>query len=285
MQCSHSCRQRLRDAFCRSDYTTERRWSYLLSPADGPFQIFGSRAGSEPAKALFQERQLLTLKWHGSKRHSVSDQHQQALVGPSGAGKSSILSLCERFHDPTSGEILFDVLDLRTHDVRDLRGKMSLLDQDSELLPGSISYNIGLGLSNRIANRDDIERAARECGVHDFIASLPNGCATDCVSSQLSGGQLQRIALARALIRDPDLLLLDEPTSALDAQSERRVYDALRAVAAQRTTIIVSHRLASIRHADQIIVLDQGSIVEQGTHDELMHNQALYASMAKTQGL
>lgn len=133
-----------------------------------------------------------------------------------------------------------------------------------------------------------IEDSAKAVGLHDFITSLAEGYNTDCGSSagsQLSGGQQQRLALARALIRDPQILLLDEPTSALDAHSERQVQDALTAASQGRTTILVAHRLASIQHVDRIIVFDRGTVVEQGTHRELLQQEGLYASMAQAQAL
>lgn len=211
-----------------------------------------------------------------------------ALVGPSGAGKSSIITLIERLFDPSSGHVLIDGLDLRGHDVRRLRSRMSLLSQDPHMFPGSIEHNIKLGVSERTITQQEIEAAADRCGIHGFITSLPDRYATDVGStgnSQLSGGQNQRIALARALIREPEILLLDEPTSSLDTISEKQVQEALSSAAKGRTTVIVAHRLASIQHVDKIIVLDGGKIVEQGSHSELVQTGGLYASMAKAQAL
>jgi ATP-binding cassette, subfamily B (MDR/TAP), member 1 len=219
---------------------------------------------------------------------AVRDGETVALVGPSGAGKSSIVALCERFYDTTEGSIAFRGEDMRNCDVRSIRAQMALVSQDADLFPGSIRYNIALGLSHRPASQEEIDAVAIKCGIHDFISSLPYGYATECGSvanSQLSGGQRQRIALARALIRNPEVLLLDEPTSALDAKSEEQVQAALAAASRGRTTIIVAHRLATIQHADKIIVLDGGRIVEQGTHSELVDQGGLYASMAKAQAI
>lgn len=219
---------------------------------------------------------------------SIQDGETIALVGPSGAGKSSIIALFERFFDPQHGAIRFDGEDLKAHDVQKLRRRMALLSQVPELFPGSIRYNIALGIPERTVDQQEIERVAALCGMHDFISSLPEGYATECGSvanSQLSGGQRQRIALARALLREPEVLLLDEPTSALDAQSERQVQAALQAAEKGRTTILVAHRLASVQHADKIIVLDGGHVVEQGTHAELVELGGLYASMARAQAI
>lgn len=220
---------------------------------------------------------------------SISSGETIALVGPSGAGKSSSISLLERFFDPSAGKILFQGTDLKTTDVCSLRSRMALVSQEPELFPGSIDHNIRLGAaSGQVLSNEQVEKAARKCGLHDFIVSLPEGYNTNCGSlsgTQLSGGQRQRLSLARALIRDPEVLLLDEPTSALDAHSERHVQHSLTEAAKGRTTIIVAHRLASIQHVDRIIVFDQGKVVEQGTHSELVRNGGLYASMARAQAL
>ncbi|KAH9826479.1 Multidrug ATP-binding cassette transporters (ABC) transporter [Teratosphaeria destructans] len=210
-----------------------------------------------------------------------------ALVGPSGAGKSSVISLIERFYDPLSGTVRLDGQDIRSMDVKRLRDRMGLVSQEPDLLPGSISYNVRLGARHdQEISEADIADVCKQCGLHDFITSLPDGYNTECGStgaSKLSGGQRQRLAIARALIRQPEMLLLDEVTSALDAHSERIVQDSLAAATQDRTTIMVAHRLASIQHADRIYVLDNGRVVESGTHAELMRNGLLYASLAKTQ--
>ena len=212
-----------------------------------------------------------------------------ALVGPSGAGKSSAVALIERFYEPSEGGVKLDGIDLRSLDVRDLRDRIGLVSQEPDLLPGTIAYNIRLGNRSQQSVSDaDIERACKQCGLHEFIMSLPEGYNTDCgshSSSKLSGGQRQRLAIARALIRDPEILLLDEPTSALDAHSEQHVQETLASATRNRTTVMVAHRLASIRHANRIYVLDQGMVVEEGTHAELVEKGGLYASMAKAQSL
>ena len=212
-----------------------------------------------------------------------------ALVGPSGAGKSSAVALVERFYDPTLGCVRLDGVDLRDTNAVKLRDKIGLVPQEPNLLQGSIAYNIKLGAaSTQSVTDDDVVAVCKQCGLHEFVASLPDGYNTDCGSngsSQLSGGQGQRIALARALIRDPEILLLDEPTSALDAHSENLVQEALQVAAEGRTTVIVAHRLASIQHADRIYVFDGGRIVEEGSHAELVNIGGLYASMAKAQSL
>nr|OQO08212.1 hypothetical protein B0A51_18221 [Rachicladosporium sp. CCFEE 5018] len=173
--------------------------------------------------------------------------------------------------------------------ARKLRSRMSLVPQEPDLFPGSISYNVELGAApGQTVTQSDVEAVCKQCGVHDFIVSLPDGYNTDCSSNnsvKLSGGQGQRIAIARAMIRKPEILLLDEPTSALDAYSERLVQDSLEAASKGRTTITVAHRLASVQAADCIFVFDEGRIVERGTHSELINMRGLYASMAKAQSV
>lgn len=212
-----------------------------------------------------------------------------ALVGPSGAGKSSILALLERFYDPVEGKILFEHIDMRKVDVRDLRKRLALVPQEPEIFPGTISYNIRLGAAlEQTVTQELVEAVAKKCGLHDFISSLPDGYNTECGSmsnSRFSGGQRQRLSLARALVRDPEVLILDEPTSALDATSEQQIQGALKEASKGRTTVTVAHRLASIRDVDRIIVFDNGRVVEQGTHSELIKVGGLYASMAKAQSL
>ncbi|KAK5125697.1 hypothetical protein LTR85_011971 [Meristemomyces frigidus] len=212
-----------------------------------------------------------------------------ALVGPSGAGKSSAVSLMERFYEPSTGCVRIGGVDLRELDVGSVRDRIGLVSQDADLLPGSIAHNVKLGArSGQSVSDTDVEIVCKRCGLHDFITSLPEGYGTACGSngsSKLSGGQQQRLALARALIRDPAILLLDEPTSALDAHSERAICEALEEASDGRTTVIVAHRLASIRHANNIYVFDNGRIVEEGTHAELVARGGLYASMAIAQSL
>ena len=220
---------------------------------------------------------------------TINNGETVAFVGPSGAGKSSVLALIERFYDPTGGTILFEGMDMRDVNTRDLRRRMALVPQDPELFPGSISYNITLGAgSDQIVTQDMVESVAKRCGLHEFISSLPDGYNTECgsiLASRFSGGQRQRLSLARALVRDPEVLILDEPTSALDAVSEQQIQATLNREAQGRTTVIVAHRLASIRHVDRIMVFDYGRLVEQGTHADLVELGGLYAGMARAQGL
>lgn len=206
-----------------------------------------------------------------------------ALVGPSGAGKSTLFQLLLRFHDPDVGRIRIDGVDLRTMRVADLRALYALVPQDPVIFGTSALENIRYGRPQ--ASREEVEAAARAAEAHEFIAALPEGYDTYLGERgvRLSGGQQQRLVIARALLRDSSILLLDEATSALDAHSERAVQQALERLMAGRTTLVIAHRLATVRKADRIVVIDQGRIVAQGRHEELLAQGGLYAELARLQ--
>jgi ATP-binding cassette subfamily B protein len=206
-----------------------------------------------------------------------------ALVGPSGAGKSTVLQLLLRFYDPDSGVIRFDGVDLRTVDPRALRQHMALVPQDPVIFGADAWENIRYGHTG--VSDDDVRRAAEAAHATEFLDQLPQGFETFLGERglRLSGGQRQRIAIARAILRDPVLLLLDEATSALDAESERLVQAALEQLMQNRTTLIIAHRLATVRKVDRIVVLDQGRIVASGHHDALIAEGGLYARLAALQ--
>ena len=204
-----------------------------------------------------------------------------ALVGESGSGKSTVISLIERFYDPDSGCVFLDGVDIRKFRLSWLRQQMGLVSQEPVLFNESIGANIAYG-NNGNATEEEIIAAAKASNAHNFISSLTEGYDTSVGERgvQLSGGQKQRIAIARAILKNPKILLLDEATSALDAESERVVQDALDRVMVNRTTVVVAHRLSTIKGADAIAVVKNGVIVEKGRHEILMKiTDGVYASL------
>ena len=208
-----------------------------------------------------------------------------ALVGPSGAGKSTALSLIPRLHDVSAGRILLDGVDLRDLRVSALRDAIAYVSQDTLLFDATVADNIRMGRAD--ADDGAVRDAARAAAAADFILALPDGYATRVGpgGQRLSGGQRQRVALARALLRDPRLLLLDEATSALDTESEATVQEALARLRRGRTTVVVAHRLSTVRSADLVVALSDGRATECGPHAELMERDGLYARLVRTQGL
>jgi ATP-binding cassette, subfamily B, bacterial len=206
-----------------------------------------------------------------------------ALVGPSGAGKTTIIQLLQRFYDPSEGAVKIDGIDLREMSRPDFRRKIALVPQDAVVFATTARENIRFGRLD--ATDAEVEAAARAAAAHDFLQKLPDGYDTYVGERgvMLSGGQKQRIAIARAILRDAPILLLDEATSALDAESERAVQHAVDEMAKDRTTLIIAHRLATVKKADRIVVFEDGRIVAQGSHDDLVAEDGLYARLARLQ--
>jgi ATP-binding cassette subfamily B protein len=207
-----------------------------------------------------------------------------ALVGPSGAGKSTAVALLLRFYDPDGGRVLIDGRDSRDFAPRELRGRMAVVPQDVLLFGGSIAENIAYGRPG--ATEAEVVEAARQANADGFIRAFPEGYRTLVGERgvQLSGGQRQRVAIARAILRDPAILLLDEATSSLDSESESLVHQALERLMAGRTSIVIAHRLATVRTADRIFVIKDGAVVEAGTHEELLgHPEGVYRMLAELQ--
>ncbi len=206
-----------------------------------------------------------------------------ALVGPSGSGKSTIADLLPRFYDVTGGQILIDGTDVRDVKLRDLRSHMGIVTQESILFNDSIFNNIAFNKTN--ATEEEVIAAAKVANAHEFIMQTPGGYQTMIGDrgSRLSGGQRQRLNIARAILKNPDILILDEATSALDTESEKLVQEALTNLMRNRTSIVIAHRLSTIQHADEILVLQKGKIAERGTHNELLQTNGLYAKLTQMQ--
>ena len=206
-----------------------------------------------------------------------------AVVGPSGAGKSTLFDLIQRFYDPGSGEISIGGMSLKDFKLDDLRQRIGVVRQQLTIFSGTVQHNIAYGLPS--ASQNEIEAAAKAAQAHGFITSLPNGYKTDIgeQGGALSGGQCQRIAIARVFLKDPDILLLDEATSSLDAESEHGITRALSKLMKGRTTLIIAHRLATVMHADKIVLVDNGQMIGEGTHEQLISQSPLYRRLSALQ--
>ena len=265
----------------------------LMELLNAPVEIFSPSFIKEQAESLPAEIKLSELSFYYPSRPdiaaldtfdlSISKGKVVALVGPSGAGKSSLFALLQRFYDPQEGSISFGGCDIRELDLTSLRRQIGVVEQHPTLFTGDVLYNIRYGMPD--ASDDEVIEAAKAAHADEFIGRLPDGYKSDLGEQgvRLSGGQRQRIAIARALLKNPKILLLDEATSALDAESEKKVQLALEKLMVGRTTVIIAHRLSTILHADEIVVMDSGQKIAQGSHEELLKNSSLYARLANLQ--
>ena len=206
-----------------------------------------------------------------------------AIVGSSGAGKSTLVDLVPRFHDATKGQVLLDGIDIKNYSLASIRNHMGIVTQEAILFNDTIASNIALGKEN--ADKSEIEQAAKIANAHNFIIQKENSYDTNIGErgNKLSGGEKQRTTIARAVLKNPPILILDEATSSLDTESERLVQDAINNLMSNRTSIVIAHRLSTIRHADEIIVLQKGTIVERGNHDDLMMKNGFYKKLVMMQ--
>ncbi|KAL3723086.1 hypothetical protein ACJRO7_035291 [Eucalyptus globulus] len=227
----------------------------------------------------FQYPSRITVPALANVNFSIQPNEVVAIVGASGCGKSSLVSLLLRLYDPVDGQIYIDGFPIKELDIRCLREKIGFVGQEPHLFHMDISSNISYGCSGKV-NQEDVELAASQAGAHDFISTLPDGYQTVVHDGLLSGGQKQRIAIARAILRDPAILILDEATSALDVESERRIKGLIFNQTA-RTVIVIAHRLGTVENADRIIVMHGGRVVEVGTHKELLLRDGFYARLIR----
>ncbi|MET3878378.1 ABC transporter transmembrane domain-containing protein [Chitinophaga sp. OAE865] len=267
---------------------------HLLEILDEPAEEISPVTAIAPENQLDGQISFRNISFHYPSRpdltimndvsFDVYADQKVALVGPSGAGKSTIVSLLLRLYDPVSGSILFDGKESTAFPLSELRSQMAVVPQDVFLFGGTIAENIAYGKPG--ATREEMEEAAKKANAWEFIQRFPLGLQTVVGERgiQLSGGQRQRIAIARAVLKNPRILILDEATSALDSESEKLVQDALDKLMEGRTSIVIAHRLATVRQADKIIVLDKGRIVEEGTHNELIGlDGGLYRTLSDMQ--
>ena len=262
----------------------------LFSVLDAPDEPDAGSRPIERANGLLEFRDV-QARYPGQSRPALAGVSftaapgtVTAIVGRSGSGKSSLIKLIPRFYEPESGSILLDGQPLHDYRLADLRRQIAMVGQQVMLFGGTVAENVAYG-ELQDAGSDDLDRAVRGANAMEFVEQLPEGLATHigAKGNKLSGGQRQRVAIARAMLKDAPILILDEATAALDTESERLVQDALNHLMPNRTTLVIAHRLSTIEHADQVLVMDQGHIVERGTHAELLAQGGLYAHLHRMQ--
>jgi ATP-binding cassette, subfamily B, bacterial len=277
---------KMADAYSKASVGYERIREVLELPAE-----VQDRPTAQPAPSFNGEIEFDNVSFSYVEGHAVLAEinfkvepgEVVALVGPTGAGKTTIAALIARLYDPETGSVRIDRRDVRDFAQKSLRDQISFVLQDNILFRASICENISFGKPQ--ATLAEIQRAAELADAHEFIAKLPNGYDTVVGErgDTLSGGQRQRIAIARAIIRNAPILIMDEPSSGLDALSEKAVFDALWRLIKGKTAVVIAHRLSTIQRADTILVIDQGRIVERGTHEELLKYQGLYSRLYQLQ--
>ncbi len=260
----------------------DEEYDIIDQPNAKPLQSVHGDVSFENVSFKYDEEEENVLK---NINLNIKKGETVALVGMSGGGKSTLVSLIPRFYDVTEGRVKLDGVDIRDYQARSLRNNIGMVLQDNILFSESIAMNIRIG--NPEASDEEVVEAAKAANAHDFIMEFPNGYETEVGERgvKLSGGQKQRIAIARVFLKNPPILIFDEATSALDLESEHLIQEALEKLAHNRTTFIVAHRLSTITHADRIVLMNNGQVMEQGTHDELMKKKGLYYDLFQVQEL
>jgi len=278
-------------ALANEAYAASAPAQRLLDMIDEPVEVGGTGAmppAAEEGRRI--ELDAVTFLYPGAEQPAldgvtlrVEPGSRVAVVGPNGSGKTTLVSLVPRLIIPSAGVVRIDGADIADVAITTLRAEIGVVTQETFLYRGTVAENIAFGRAD--VSRDAIVEAARRAHADAFIEAIPGGYDADIAEqgASLSGGQRQRLAIARAILRDPRILILDEATSQIDSESESQINAALEAFCVDRTTLIIAHRLATVLHADRIVVMDAGRVVDQGTHDELLQRCALYRRLAETQ--